>query len=155
MSPQTIMQGLLQEVPLLQLDTEIDAAVERIIATEVPALPVIDDRGSFAGVFGEREFMAALFPGYVSELKSAAFVRASLDDAIERRASCRTEPVGRYAHTEHVEVNHDASDVQIAETFLHHRVLIVPVCDTNSHVIGIVTRNAFFRALAQRLLDSR
>ncbi len=153
MSPQSIMHELLREVPLLQMDTSIDAAVERILAAEVPALPVVSDDGGFAGVFGEREFMAALFPGYVSELKSAAFVRASLDDAIERRAACRTEAVGRYAHTEHVEVSSDASDVQIAETFLHHRVLIVPVCD-NSRVIGIVTRSAFFRALATRLLDS-
>ena len=42
-----------------------------------------------AGIFGEREFMTALFPGYVGELASAAMVNRSIDDTIERRESCR------------------------------------------------------------------
>jgi hypothetical protein len=45
--------------------------------------------------------------------------------AIEKRAGCRDEPVGDYMHTEHIDVGPDFSDAQIAETFLHHRVLIV------------------------------
>ena len=41
--------------------------------------------GSFAGIFGEREFMVALFPGYVGELGSSAMIRRSIDETIERR----------------------------------------------------------------------
>jgi len=40
--------------------------------------------------------------------------------------------------------------VQLAETFLHHRVLIVPVVD-QGRVRGIVTRWDFFKAVAKRL----
>jgi CBS domain-containing protein len=55
-------------------------------------------------------------------------------------------------NTEHVDVPSDAADVQIAETFISHRVLIVPV--TESHrVVGIVTRGDFFRAVATRFLE--
>jgi hypothetical protein len=32
-------------------------------------------------------------------------------------------------NTEHVEAGPDVSDVQLAETFLNHRVLVVPICD--------------------------
>ena len=32
-------------------------------------------------------------------------------------------------NTEHVDVGPDFSDTQVAEIFLHHRVLIVPVVD--------------------------
>jgi len=44
----------------------------------------------------------------------------------------------------------DFSDTQLAEIFLHHRVLIIPIVDAG-RVTGIVTREDFFRALAQRL----
>ena len=32
-------------------------------------------------------------------------------------------------NTEHVDVGPDFSDTQVAEIFLHHRVLVVPVVD--------------------------
>ena len=95
--------------------------------------------------------MAAVFPGYLKELKYAGFVRNSLDDALERNEACRREPVSRYMNTEHVDVGPDFSDVQLAETFLHHRVLVIPVVD-DRRVQGIVTRADFFRAVASRFL---
>jgi predicted transcriptional regulator len=54
--------------------------------------------------------------------------------------------------TDHVEVGPDHSDAQLAETFLHHRVLIVPIVE-DGRVNGIVTRTGFFRALAQRFRE--
>jgi len=54
-------------------------------------------------------------------------------------------------NTDHIDVGEDFSDTQLAEIFLHHRVLIVPIVD-KGHVTGIVTREDFTRALAQRLL---
>ena len=35
-------------------------------------------------------------------------------------------------NTEHVDVGADYSDTQVAEIFLHHRVLIVPVSTTGA-----------------------
>ena len=53
---------------------------------------MVDERGRFAGVFGEREFMSALFPGYLDQLKGAAFLRRSLDETLEKRDACRWRP---------------------------------------------------------------
>jgi CBS domain-containing protein len=106
-----------------------------------------------AGIFGEREFMAALFPGYVGELRFAGFVRKGLDEALEKRATCRHEPVAKYMNTEHVDVPEDASDVQVAETFLHHRVLIIPVRGDDG-LKGVITRSDFFSQLAERFLEA-
>jgi CBS domain-containing protein len=52
--------------------------------------------------------------------------------------------------TDHVEAGPDPSDAELAEIFLHHRVLIVPICEEGG-VAGIVTRNDYFRALAEQL----
>jgi CBS domain-containing protein len=96
--------------------------------------------------------MAALFPGYIRELGYAGFVPRRLDDALEKRAACATEPIGKHMNTEHIDVTEDFSDLEVAETFLHHRVLIVPVT-RNRRPVGVITRSDFFHRLAKRLFD--
>ena len=54
-------------------------------------------------------------------------------------------------NTEHVDVDVAYSDVQVAEIFLHHRVLIVPVTE-DGRVRGVITRADFFRWVAERFL---
>jgi CBS domain-containing protein len=151
MSQNRISRPLVHQAPLLREDATVEEAVKAIVESGLPALPVVDDRGDLAGIFGEREFMAALFPGYVGELRFAGFVPKRLDEALEKRAACRNEPVAQHMNTEHVDVPEDASDVQVAETFLHHRVLIVPVRGDGG-LKGVITRSDFFRRLAERFL---
>ena len=151
MSPQRIASTVRREVRLLREDERLDAAVTELIDADAPALPVVDAAGKLCGIFGEREFIGALFPGYLTTLGYAGFVPRSLDAALEKRAACVAEPVGRHMNTEHIDVGEDFSDTQLAEIFLHHRVLIIPIVDAG-RVTGIVTREDFFRALAQRLL---
>jgi CBS domain-containing protein len=75
----------------------------------------------------------------------------SLDDALEKRQHCRAELVRQHMNTEHVDVGPDYSDAQVAETFLHHRVLVVPITD-RGRVLGVITRSDFFSAVANRFL---
>jgi CBS-domain-containing membrane protein len=120
------------------------------VESGLPALPVVDAGDKLVGIFGEREFIGALFPGWLGEIKSAAFVPDTIDDAIERRLECRQDPVQKHTNTEHVAAGPDHSDVSLAETFLHHRVLLIPVVDESRQVTGVVTRSDFFAALVQR-----
>ena len=131
---------LVREVPLLSSDDRVGHAVRRLVEAGVPALPVADRAGRLCGIFGEREFFAALFPGYLAELSSA-----------EKRAACRTEEVRAHMNTERVDVGAEFSDAQVAETFLHHSVPIIPVVD-DARVLGIITRGDFFEVVAQRFL---
>ena len=151
MSPRRISDDLVRRTPHLRDTDTVEAAVEAILESGLPALPAVDAEGRLRGIFGEREFMTALFPGYVGELGYAGFVRSTLDDAIEKRATCATEAVAGYLNTEHVDVGPDFSDVGVAEIFLHHRVLIIPVVD-GERLAGIITRGDFFRRLAERFL---
>jgi CBS domain-containing protein len=150
-SENRISGPLVREAPLLREDATVEQAVRAILESELPALPVVNAEGQLVGVFGEREFLAALFPGYVAELRFAGFVPRGLDDALEKRAACRDEPVGEYMTRDHVEVGEDVSDVQVAETFLHHRVRILPVLG-HQGLKGVITRGDFFTHLAERFL---
>lgn len=147
--PDSIVNVILQEIEPLKADDLIGPAARRVIDAGLPALPAVEEDGSFAGIFGEREFMAALFPAYVGELASAAMVSRSVDETIERRSDCAFEPIRRYMTTDHVLVEDDYSDTQLVEIFLYHRVLIVPIA-TQGKVHAVVTRQAFFSLLAER-----
>jgi CBS domain-containing protein len=150
-SPRQVSDEIIRETPLLSSSDTVKAAVEKVLESGLPALPVVDGH-KFTGIFGEREFMTALFPGYVKELAYAGFVPAALDEALEKRAACASEPIEKYMTTEHIDVGGDFSDVQVAEIFLHHRVLIIPVVQ-EGRVVGVITRTDFFRTLAERLFE--
>ena len=147
MSPRTASELALQRPPLLTVDERVGAGVRRVLESGLPALPVVDDEERFKGIFGEREFLAAVFPGYLKELRGARYLRRALDEALEIRHEAGDEAVGDHMTTDHVDVDVDFSDVQVAEIFLHHRVLVVPVV-TDGRVEGLITRHAFFRAIA-------
>lgn len=147
--PDSIINQTIREIEPLRADELIGPAARKVIDLGLPALPAVEDDGRFAGIFGEREFLAALFPGYVGELASGAMISRSADETIERRSHCSSEPIRRYMTTDHVLVEDDYSDTQLAEIFLHHRVLIVPIA-TQGRVHAVVTRNDFFRELVSR-----
>jgi CBS domain-containing protein len=149
-SPRTVTDPLLREAPVLGAGDRVADAVRVVLESDLPALPVAES-GRLCGLFGEREFLSAVFPGYLGQLKYAGFVPRSLESALEKRASCGDEPVRKYMNTEHIDVAADYSDAQVGEIFLHHRVLVVPVTD-GGRVIGVLTRGDFFRALAERFL---
>jgi CBS domain-containing protein len=151
MSPRTFSDNLVRDCAVLSTEDRVDEATQRVLDSGLPALPVQGSDGRFCGIFGEREFFAAVFPGYLGTLQGAGFVTRSLDSALEKRSGCRLETVGQHMTAEHVDVGTDFSDAQIAETFLHHRVLIVPVVD-DGRVTGVITRRDFFRAVAERFL---
>ena len=153
MSPDKLAKAIIREVPLLAADDTVGEAVAKIIEAGVSALPVVDAKGRLYGVFGEREFIGAIFPRYLRELRSAAFVPQSIDEAIEKRLDWGVDPVSEYATTEKVAAGPEHSDTQLAETFLHHRVRVIPIVDADQRVLGIVTRWDFFRALGERFQE--
>lgn len=148
--PDSIVKATLQEIEPLRDDEIVVEAARKVMDARLPALPVVDADGEFVGIFGEREFMAAVFPAYVGTLASSRMISRKIDETIERRSDeCHTEPIRGYLTTDAVLVEDDYSDTQLAELFLHHRVLIIPIA-TRGRVHAVVTRNDFFRALAER-----
>jgi CBS domain-containing protein len=152
MSPRSLSELALHHPPVLHTGDDVETAVRAVLESGMPALAAVDERERFAGIFGEREFMSALFPGYLNQLRHAAYLPRTLDAALDKRESCRRDPIAKYLTTDHVEVGPDFSDTQVAEIFLHHRVLVVPVV-ADGHVEGLLTRRDFFRAIAERFVE--
>ena len=85
MSPRTVTDPLLRETPLIHASDTVGEATRAVLDSGLPALLVVDDDERFLGIFGEREFLGAVFPGYLKELTYAAFVPRSLEVALEKR----------------------------------------------------------------------
>jgi CBS-domain-containing membrane protein len=154
MSPRRFTDPLVRESPVLDADDSVEVAVRRLLDTDLPALPVADAGDRLCGIFGEREFFQALFPGYLDQLGGAGFVTRTLESALEKRGRCRSDAVRGHMNTEHVDVGTDFSDAQVAEIFLHHRVLVLPVIDDRRRVVGVITRRDFFHTVARRFVDA-
>lgn len=148
--------ALVRENPptVLESDT-VAVALARFLDSDLSALPVTDAGGRCTGIFGEREFIAALFPGYVGELSTAAFVSRALDEHLETRAECLEEPVSKYMNSEPIAVPEDFSYMQVAETFVHHRARVLPVIGKDERLAGVISRRDFARTLAARLIEKR
>jgi CBS-domain-containing membrane protein len=154
MSPRSVSDPLVRETPILNAADPVETAVRRLLDSDLPALPVAESDERLCGIFGEREFFHALFPGYLDQLGGAGFVTRTLESALEKRGHCRHDEVREHMNTEHIDVGIDFSDAQVAEIFLHHRVLILPVIDEDRRVTGVITRGDFFSALARRFLGT-
>ena len=74
MNQRRIADPLIRDAPALGRDDRIELAVRAVLDSGLPALPVLDGDGRLCGVFGEREFFGALFPGYLQQLGYAGFV---------------------------------------------------------------------------------
>ena len=151
--PNSLTKEALLEIEPLDADEAVGSAVRKVTESGLPGLPAVEADGTYAGIFGEREFLVALFPGYVGELGSSAMISRPIDEVIERRESCAREPIRRYLTTDHVVVEDDYSDTRLAELFLHHRVLLIPIA-TEGRIHAVVTRKAFFQKLATRLVEA-
>jgi CBS domain-containing protein len=151
LSPRQVSERLLREAPTIRAGDSVAEATRAVLDSDLPGLPVVDDQERLVGIYGEREFLGAVFPGYVKELRHAGFVRRSLDEALEKRDEARLEAVSVHMNKEHVEVDRDFSDLSVAEIFLHHRVLLVPVTE-DGRVVGVITRADFFSSVAERFL---
>lgn len=150
--PDSIVKETIREIEPLRTDDSVATAANRVIELSLPGLPAVDSSGKFAGIFGEREFLAALFPGYMNELSSTAMIKRSIDYTIDRREECATESIQKYLTRDHVLVEDDYSDTQLAELFLHHRVLVIPIA-TDGRVHAVVTRADYFEAVARRFIE--
>ena len=72
-------------------------ALELLLDSGLPALPVVDADERYAGIFGEREFITALFPGYVGSPR-ARRLRPEVDRGRAREAPDLPPGARRPAH---------------------------------------------------------
>ena len=150
--PDSIVKETMREIEPLDVDDPVgSAARKRSSRPSLPALPAVDAKGKFAGHLRRARVHGRALP------RLCRRARLLGDDLAHHRRGDRAparlpqEPIAKYLTTDHVLVEDDYSDTQLAELFLHHRVLIIPIA-TDGRVHAVVTRNDFFDALVGRFI---
>ncbi|MEX1142061.1 MAG: CBS domain-containing protein [Thermoleophilaceae bacterium] len=144
-------QVLRRPAPVVRAEDLVAPAVRKVLDAGLPGLPVVDADGGYAGVFGTRELIGAVFPRYLEQLRGTTMISPALDEVLERRLECAGQPVREHLDSEHPVVDEGFSDTQLAELFLHHRVQIVPVL-SGGRAQAVVPAEGFFRELGRLLL---
>jgi CBS domain-containing protein len=60
MNARSFSELVMHTPPVLHIDDTIETAVRRVLDSDEPALPVINARERFAGIFGERAVYLSL-----------------------------------------------------------------------------------------------
>lgn len=150
--PDRIARRVLRRpAPVVGAEDLVRAAVHKVLDAALPALPVVEAGGSYAGVFGAHELIGAVFPRYLEELHGTAVISPALDEGLERHLECMGQPVREHLDADHPAVDEDYSDTHLAELFLHHRVEIIPVL-ADGRVEAVVPLEDFLRELGGQLI---
>jgi len=111
-------------------DMILEAAVDKLLTSDLLGGPVIDQQGQVIGWLSEQDCLAKIIEGnYYSE--HAALVEDVMSDT----------PLS---------VSNHMSIVDIAQKLLHDKPKMYPVIDEDNRYIGLITRKAILRAMSQR-----
>jgi len=122
MSGRAVPLRALRAEETLHFEDSIEHARRRLLATDLPSLPVLDRDGRLTGFFGEREAVHTL-----------------------RR---HDDHVGDHVRAAALGLGPDATDAEVADTFAQGRAALIPILD-GTRLVGIITRRDAIRALAQ------
>jgi CBS-domain-containing membrane protein len=120
-----------------------DSIAEAIVKLQqyaLPALPVVDAKGHFLGIFGHREVIGLVLPRAAragDALQDLSFVGDTVDELRKRLGSVLTEQVGRYM-APHRTVRPETSLVE-ALLLLYRGDAVLAVCDPAGILVGFAT----------------
>lgn len=115
-------------------------AIAKLQQHDLPALPVVDARGHFLGVFGHREIIGLVLPRAAragDAIQDLSFVGDNVDDLRKRLGGVLKEQVGRYM-APHRTVRPETSLVE-ALLLLYRGDAVLPICDPAGTLVGFAT----------------
>ena len=116
-------------------------AAEMLHDSNLSAIAVLRDDGTVAGLFGAKELIRGLFPGYLSELRHRISGQFAIPDDLpgmaEHVAEVSVEPVTEYMVEPHTVDIDTTSAVNIAEDLLHSDIRAIAVLEDGRY-IGVI-----------------
>ncbi len=118
----------------------VSEAIAKLQQHDLPALPVVDGKGHFLGVFGHREAIGLVLPRAAragDAIQDLSFVGDNIDELKSRLGAVLKEQVGRYM-APHRTVRPETSLVE-ALLLLYRGDSVLPICDPAGTLVGFAT----------------
>jgi CBS domain-containing protein len=146
--PDYLRRYIRSGVEPLHLQDSLKEAARRLSVEQLTDLPVVDDDGRIAGLFGEKELIVALSPSYLGELSDTSFVARDFEDIAAEARKVMDEPIERFMRREYATLHPDFSVLHICELFLHRRQGVIPIVDQGKP-IGLIRRSDIGRGIIE------
>ncbi|WP_459993068.1 CBS domain-containing protein [Methylosoma difficile] len=124
----TVADYMSKRLVTLSKDTDVFAAIKKLLDHKITCAPVVDDKGHLLGMFSEKDGMHV-------------FLESVYDQGMSGK-------VCEYMTTDTISVNADSSIIELAEKFLPSSVRSFPVFSENTFV-GIISRTDVLKALTE------
>ena len=128
-----------------------EQAVQVLYESTLPAIAVLKDDQTVAGLFGAKELIRGLFPVYLEELRHSASIPDDLPGLTAHVAEVSVETVSEYmVEARTVDID-ETSAIHIAEQLLHSDIRALAVVEDGRY-IGMIGALRFcwlvYRSLA-------
>jgi CBS domain-containing protein len=122
----TVAEYMSKRLVKLKTDTDVIEAIKLMLNHKITSAPVMDEQGTLAGMFSEKDGMKVV-----------------LESAYNQGMSGK---VADFMTAETISVDADTSILELAETFKGSTVRSFPVYD-DGYLVGVVSRSDVLRAL--------
>jgi CBS domain-containing protein len=140
------LEEIMHPVASITPDISEREALNVLLESAVPGLPVVDEDGLLVGFVTDGHLLASALPEYLKVMADVSFVSEAGDQWVDYFSESAEKPVGEVM-SEHVsQVELGTSEVVAAHKMVHDGVSSVVVTDAGK-VVGIVTRLDLYAAI--------
>ncbi len=140
------LEEIMHPVKTLTPDASEKDALEVLLESENPGVPVVDEEGLLIGFVTDGDLLDSALPEYLKIMQDVSFVSEAGDAWVDYFAGSAERPVSEVMEREvsHVEVG--TSEIVAAHKMVHEGVSSVVVTD-KGRVVGIVNRLDLYAAI--------
>lgn len=147
-----IDQVMSQPVRVVQPDTPMAEAAHLMVTERISGLPIVDDAGSIVGIITEADFLRAFGVPAHHPTHNLWQTLESLFSHLAHHTEVEgpNDPVAEHMVRDVVCASPDQQLHDVLALMKHHRVKRVLICDSERHVVGMVTRSDLVRIFFDR-----
>ena len=140
------LEEIMQPVKTVTPNTTEREALNILIESKTPGVPVVDEEGLLVGFVTDGHLLDSALPAYLKVINDVSFVSEAGDEWVDYFAGVAERPVGEVMSTEVSSVEVGTSEVVAAHKMVREGVSSVVVTH-HGRVVGIVNRLDLFSAI--------
>ncbi|MDB9302943.1 MULTISPECIES: CBS domain-containing protein [Cyanophyceae] len=147
----TVTDIMTRDPIVLRTETPLKEAIQILAEKRISGIPVVDDVGKLVGIISETDLMwqetGVTPPAYIMFLDSVIYLQnpATYDRELHKALG---QTVGEVMSKNPVTIAPEKTVKEAAQLMHDRSVHRLPVIDSESQVVGIVTRGDIVRAMA-------
>ncbi|MDB9343711.1 CBS domain-containing protein [Nodularia spumigena CS-584] len=147
----TVTDIMTRDPIVLRTETPLKEAIQILAEKRISGIPVVDDVGKLVGIISETDLMwqetGVTPPAYIMFLDSVIYLQnpATYDRELHKALG---QTVGEVMSKNPVTIAPEKTVKEAAQLMHDRSVHRLPVIDSQSQVVGIVTRGDIVRAMA-------